>query len=62
MATIFGSIETLIHDSTQAVIDSNITAKMSDMFTGFVSSGFGIVDEGLKIVRDITASPPAPSP
>jgi hypothetical protein len=62
MATIFGSIETLIHDSVQAVIDSNITTKMSDMFSGFVSSGFGIVDDGLKIVRDITAPPPPPSP
>jgi hypothetical protein len=58
MATIFGSIETLIHDSTQAVIDSHITTKMSDMFTGFVTSGFGIVDDALKIVRDVTAPPP----
>jgi hypothetical protein len=62
MATIFGSIETLIHDTAQALIDNQIATKMSDMYTGFVSSGFGIVDDTLKIVRDITTTPPAPPP
>jgi hypothetical protein len=58
MATIFGSIEALIHDSTQAVIDSQITTKMAAMVSGFISSGFGIVDDALKIVRDVSAPPP----
>jgi len=62
MATLFGSIETLIHDTAQALIDNQIATKMSDMYTGFVSSGFGIVDDTLKIVRDITTTPPAPPP
>ncbi len=40
MATILGSLESLIHDTTQALIDSQITTKVSDMYTGFISSGF----------------------
>jgi hypothetical protein len=61
MATIFGSMETLIHDTAQALIDSDITTKVSDMYTGFVSSGFGVVNDTLKIVRDVTApTPPKP--
>lgn len=63
MASIFGSIESLIHDTAQALIDAQITTKVSDMYTGFVSSGFGVVNDTLKVVRDITApSPPAPPP
>lgn len=62
MATILGSLETLIHDTTQALIDSQITTKVSDMYTGFISSGFGVVDDTLKVVRDITAPPPPPPP
>jgi hypothetical protein len=54
-------METLIHDTAQALIDSDITTKVSDMYTGFVSSGFGVVNDTLKIVRDVTApTPPKP--
>lgn len=63
MASIFGSIESLIHDTAQALIDNQIATKVSDMYTGFVSSGFGIVNDTIKVVRDITAPvPPAPPP
>ena len=58
MASIFGSIEGLIHDTADALIQSNITGKVSDMYTGFISAGFGVVNESLKVVRDITAPPP----
>jgi hypothetical protein len=61
MASLFGSIGNLIHDTAQALIDAQLTTKMSDMVTGFVSSGFGVVNDSIKIVRDITA-PPAPPP
>lgn len=60
MATIFGAIEELIHDTTDAVIQSNITTKLSDMYTNFVSAAFGIVNDSLKIVRDITTPPKGP--
>lgn len=63
MASIFGSIESLIHDTAQALIDAQITTKVSDMYTSFVSSGFGVVNDTIKVVRDITApAPPAPPP
>jgi hypothetical protein len=60
MATIFGSIETLIHDTADALIQNQIMKKTSDMYTGFVTAGFGIIDDTLKVVRDVTATPPPP--
>jgi hypothetical protein len=62
MATIFGSIETLIHDTADALVQSQITKKMSDMYSGFISAGFEVVDESLKVVRDVTSPPPPPPP
>ena len=60
MATIFGSIETLIHDTADALVQSQITKKMSDMYSGFISAGFGAIDDSLKVVRDVTSPPPPP--
>ena len=60
MASIFGSIEGLIHDTADALIKSDITTKVSNMYTGFVSAGFGVVNDSLKVVRDVTAPPPSP--
>ena len=62
MASILTSIENLIHDTAQALLDAQITSKISDMYTGFVSSGFGLVNDSIKIVRDITAPPAPPAP
>jgi len=64
MATIFGSMETLIHDTADALIQSQITTKMSEMYTGFITAGFDVVNESLKVVRDvtITSAPPEPPP
>jgi hypothetical protein len=62
MANIFGSIETLIHDTADALLQSEITKKMSDMYSGFISAGFGVVDQSLKVVRDVTSPPPPPGP
>jgi hypothetical protein len=61
VATIFGSIETLIHDTAQALIDNQIPTKMANMSTSYLIAGFGIVDDTLKVLRDITAAKP-PSP
>lgn len=60
MASIFGSIENLIHDTADALIKSDITTKMSDMYSGFISGAFNIVNESLKVVRDITTTAPPP--
>jgi hypothetical protein len=61
MATILGSIATLIHDTAQALIDNQIPTKMANMSTSYLTAGFGIVDDSLKVLRDVTAAkPPAP--
>jgi hypothetical protein len=62
MATIVGSIKNLVHDTADALVQNQISTKMSDMYTGFISAGFGIIDDSLKIVRDITTTPPPPPP
>jgi len=60
MATIFGSIESLIHDTAQALIDNQIATKMANMSTSYLIAGFGIVDDSLKVLRDITTTKPPP--
>jgi hypothetical protein len=62
MMAILDSIGTLIHDTADALVQSEITKKMSDMYSGFISAGFGVVDESLKVVRDVTSPPPPPPP
>jgi hypothetical protein len=63
MATLFGSLKGLIHDVAAGLVDNQIAAKVSNTVTGFVSSGFGVVDDVFKIVRDVTtSSPPPPQP
>ncbi len=62
MATIFDSVRNLIHDTAQGLIDAQVTTKVSDMYGSFISSGLGVVNDTIKIVRDVTAPPPAPTP
>lgn len=54
MATILGPVGQTVHDAAGALIDNQIPKKLSDSVTGFVAAGFGIVDDVLKIVRDLT--------
>ncbi|MPZ31651.1 MAG: hypothetical protein GEV13_11760 [Rhodospirillales bacterium] len=60
MASLFDSVRSLIHDTTQGLIDAQVTTKVSDMVTNFVSSGLTVTNDTLKIVRDITVPPPPP--
>jgi hypothetical protein len=60
--SLFSSIRNLIHDTAQGLIDAKVTTKVSDMYTSFVSSGLGVANDTLKIVRDITAPPKPPGP
>jgi hypothetical protein len=68
MASLFGSLKGLVHDTAAALVDQQITTKLSGTVTSFVDSGFGIIDDTLKIVRDLTVKsttppvPPAPGP
>lgn len=59
MATLFGSVQGLVHDLSAALVNNQIATKVSGAVTGFVNSGFGVVDDLLKIVRDLTAPPPS---
>ena len=60
MASLFDSVRSLVHDTAQGLIDAQVTNKVSDMITSFVTSGFSVTNDTLKIVRDITVSPPPP--
>jgi hypothetical protein len=59
---LFDSVRSLIHDAAQGLIDAQVTTKVSDMVTNFVSSGLTVTNDTLKIVRDITVPPPPPPP
>lgn len=54
MATILQPLQQLVHDTAGALVDNKIPGKISDSVTGFVSAGFGIVNDVLGIVRDVT--------
>ncbi|MDA8051267.1 MAG: hypothetical protein M0002_14910 [Rhodospirillales bacterium] len=60
MARILGPVGELVHDAAAALIDNKIPQKISDSVTGFVSAGFGIVNDVLGIVRDLTKPEAAP--
>ena len=60
--SLFDSVRSLIHDTAQGIIDAQVTTKVSDMVTNFVSSGLSVTNDTLKIVRDITVPPPPPPP
>lgn len=52
--TILGSVRQLIHDASDAVIENEITGKISDLATSTVKTGVQIMDDVLVIVRDMT--------
>jgi hypothetical protein len=60
--SLFSSVRSLIHDTAQGLIDADVTTKVSDVVTKFVSSGLTATNDTLKIVRDITVPPPPPPP
>jgi len=59
---LFDPFRNLIHDAAQGLIDAQVTTKVSDMVTSFVSAGLSLTNDTLKIVRDITVPPPPPAP
>ena len=52
------STRNLIHDTAQGLIDADIATKVSDMYASLFTAGFGVVNDTLKVVRDVTAPPP----
>lgn len=61
MASLIDSVRNLIHDTAQGLIDAQVTTKVSDMYSSFISSGLGLANDGLKIVVEVTTPPPPPS-
>jgi len=60
VATILDPITNTIHDTAAALIDERVPDKIAGAVNGFVTAGFGVITDVLTIVRDLTASSPAP--
>jgi hypothetical protein len=64
MATTFGSVRQLVHDTAAGLVDNAIPTKIAGSINGLVTSGFGIVTDVLAILRDLMKpdppTPPAP--
>jgi hypothetical protein len=54
MSSIFDPLRDLVHDVSSALLDQGVPKKVSDMVTASVTSGFEVVEDLLKIVKDIT--------
>ena len=54
MSDVLGSLRRAVHDTSAALLDNSIPAKMSDLLTATVKSGFDIVGNVLTIVKDLT--------
>jgi hypothetical protein len=54
MMTILESINRVVHDLSTALIDNQITTKLSDAVTSSLKTGFEVVEDLLKIAQDLT--------
>jgi hypothetical protein len=54
MANIFKSINRIVNRSSVALIDNQIPKKLSDVIAGSVTSTFEVVEDMLKVVKDVT--------
>lgn len=65
MAAILTSVRQLIHGTSAGLVDNKIPTKLSTAITDLVTSSFGIANDVLTIVRDVTApeaTQPQPQP
>ena len=58
MAGIFEPLRGMLQEISTALIDKEITTKLSDLVTGPVKAGFDIVKDVLTIVQDMTKAKP----
>lgn len=54
MNSILAPFNKIIHETSAALIDNQITKRLADMVATSVSSGFEVVEDLLKIAKDIT--------
>jgi hypothetical protein len=54
MASLLAPVNKMIHDVSTQILDNQIPKQLSDLVTSFVSSGFHIVEDVIKIAKDLT--------
>jgi hypothetical protein len=54
MNSLFDPLKNLVHDLSAALLDNGVPKKVSDMVTASVTSGFDVLEDLLKIVKDVT--------
>jgi hypothetical protein len=52
--SLLGPLNKVINDTTTQIVDNEIPTKVSQVVTTLVSSSFGVVDDLLKQVQDLT--------
>ena len=57
-AGFIGSVRKLVHDTSSALIDAQITTRLSDFVSGTVKSGFDVIENVLTVVKDLTKPNP----
>jgi len=63
MATnILGSFNKIINETAKAIIDSNITSKISEILNTLVNSTFEAVEDTLKKLQDLTKAEESAEP
>ena len=54
MATLTGSVNKLIHQTSTQILDNGIPGKLADIVNTVVKSGFQVVEDLLKIAQELT--------
>ena len=56
MLGVINTVKQVIHDTSAAIIDKQITQQLSAAVGGAVSAGFVFVEEVLAVVKDLTVT------
>lgn len=54
MATVIGSVNKLINQTSTQILENHIPQKLADMINTVVNTGFQVVEDVLKITQDLT--------
>ncbi|MGE3152114.1 MAG: hypothetical protein AB7G48_10950 [Nitrospiraceae bacterium] len=54
MATVLGQVTKLINQTSTQILDNQIPKQFADLITSFVNGGFQIVEDALKITKELT--------
>jgi hypothetical protein len=62
MASLLDSVGRIVHETATSLIERQVTTKIAAAVTTVVETGFGVIDDALKIVQDATAPDDATKP